>query len=142
MNPVVVYDACVLFPAPLRDLFLRLGAAGLVQPKWTDQILDECFRNIAASRPELSGESLKRTRKLMNAAVRDCLVTDFEQLIDGLRLPDHDDRHVLAAAIRSGAQSIITFNLRDFPKDNLEPVGIEAQSPDEFLLWLRSSPPH
>lgn len=72
----------------------------------------------------------------MNAAVRDSLVTGYEQLIDGLVLPDKDDRQVLAAAVRSGAQIIVTSNLRDFPDDALKAFGIEAQSPDEFVLNL------
>jgi peroxiredoxin (alkyl hydroperoxide reductase subunit C) len=70
----------------------------------------------------------------MNAAVRDSLVTGYEPLIDGLTLPDQDDRHVLAAAVRSGAQVIITSNLKDFPGDVLKSFGIEPQSPDEFVL--------
>lgn len=132
----VVYDACVLFPAPLRDLLIRLGHAGLVRARWTEQILDEAFRNIKLRRPELNDASLLRTRNLMNAAVRDSLVTGYEPLIDGLTLPDKDDRHVLAAAVRSGAQVIVTANLRDFPADVLKAFGIEAQSPDEFVLNL------
>ncbi len=72
----------------------------------------------------------------MNAAVRDSLVTGYEELIDGLTLPDKDDRHVLAAAVRSGAQVIVTVNLKDFPDDILEEFGIEAQPPDEFVLNL------
>lgn len=132
----VVYDACVLFPAPLRDLLIRIGQASLVRARWTEQILDEVFRNIKLRRPDLNDASLQRTRALMNAAVRDSLVTGYEQLIDGLTLPDKDDRHVLAAAVRSGAQIIVTSNLRDFPDDALKAFGIEAQSPDEFVLNL------
>ena len=132
----VVYDACVLFPAPLRDLLIRIGHASLVRARWTEQILDEVFRNIKLRRPDLNDASLQRTRALMNAAVRDSLVTGYEQLIDGLTLPDKDDRHVLAAAVRSGAQIIVTSNLRDFPDDALKAFGIEAQSPDEFVLNL------
>ena len=116
---VVVYDACVLYPAPLRDLLMRLGASGLVQAKWTDKILDECFANLKEARPDLKDEALARTRALMNAAVRDCLVTGYEGLIDGIALPDADDRHVVAAAIRSAAQVIVTGNLKDFPADAL-----------------------
>lgn len=94
------------------------------------------FRNIKLRRPELNDAALQRTRTLMNAAIRDSLVTGYEQLIDGLNLPDKDDRHVLAAAVRSGAQLIVTSNLRDFPDEALKAFGIEAQSPDEFVLNL------
>lgn len=48
---IVIYDACVLYPAPLRDLLIRVAQAGLVRARWTDAILDEVFRNIAADRP-------------------------------------------------------------------------------------------
>jgi len=131
---VVIYDACVLYPAPLRDLLLRLAAKGLVRARWTDLILDECFRNILINRPDLNEASLQRTRDLMNRAIPDVLVTGFEGLIAGLDLPDPDDHHVLAAGIRAGAQAIVTTNLRDFPAAKLAPYGIEAQHPDEFVL--------
>lgn len=131
---IVVYDACVLYPAPLRDLLVRLAIAGVVQAKWTNKILDECFAAVARTRPELTLERLARTRDLMNAAVRDVLVEDYAGLMDGLQLPDPDDRHVLAAAIRCGAQAIITANLRDFPATALSPYGIEAVHPDDFVL--------
>jgi hypothetical protein len=133
---VVVYDACVLFPAPLRDLLLRLAHAGLVRARWTDTILDECFGSIRTARPDLDDAALARTRRLMNEAVPDCLVRQHEPLIAGLRLPDPDDRHVLAAAVRCGAQVIVTANLRDFPASCLAPFGIEAQHPDDFVLGL------
>lgn len=133
---VVLYDACVLFPAPLRDILLRIAVTGIVRARWTERILDECFRNISEQRPDLKPNALTRTRKLMNEAVPDCLVRDFEDLIEGLRLPDPNDRHVLAAAIRAGAQAIVTFNLRDFPGDQLAPFGIEAIHPDDFVVDL------
>jgi predicted nucleic acid-binding protein len=133
---VVVDDACVLYPAPLRDLLMRLAVKGLVRARWTDQILDECFRNILANRPELNAASLQRTRDLMNRAIRDVMVTGHEGLIAGLDLPDPDDRHVLAAAIRAGAQVIVTANLSDFPNDKLGAYSVEAQHPDEFVLHL------
>jgi predicted nucleic acid-binding protein len=109
---VVVYDAAVLYPAPLRDLLLRVARTGLVRAHWTEQILDECFRNILANRPDLSVALLARTRELMNQAIPDVIVTGYQSLIDGLTLPDPDDRHVLAAAIRAGAQVIVTWNLK------------------------------
>lgn len=131
---VVVYDACVLYPAPLRDLLLRIACASVVRARWSDEILDECFRNIAEHRTDLSPERLARTRKLMCEAVPDCLVTNYAGLADAVALPDPDDRHVLAAAIRSNAQVIVTFNLKDFPDAALAPFGIEAKHPDDFVL--------
>lgn len=130
----VIYDACVLYPAALRDLLIRLATTGLFRAKWTDAILDECFRNILEKRKDLDAEKLARTRELMNRAVRDCLVERYDDLIEGLELPDPDDRHVLAAAVRCGAQVIVTWNLKDFPADKLSPYDIEAQDPDEFVL--------
>ena len=133
---VVIYDACVLYPAPLRDLLIRLAVKGLVRARWSVQILDECFRNVLANRPDLNASALQRTRDLMSRAIPDVLVTGHEGLIAGLDLPDPDDRHVLAAAIRAGAQVIVTANLSDFPDDKLESYAVEAQHPDEFILHL------
>jgi len=133
---VVIYDACVLFPAPLRDILLRIAVTGLVRARWSDRILDECFRNILEQRPELKLDALTRTRELMNRAVPNCRVEGFEDLIEGLQLPDANDRHVLAAAIRAGAQVIVTFNLRDFPREQLAPFGVEAIHPDDFVVDL------
>jgi len=133
---VVVLDANVLYPARLRDLFMRLAIGGLYQARWSDRILDECFTNLAANRPDIRPGSLVRTRALMNVAIPDAIVTGYEPQVDGLDLPDLDDRHVLAAAIRSGATSIVTANLADFPRDVLARYGIEPLAPDEFVLRL------
>ena len=132
MRFVVVLDACVLYPAPLRDLLLRLATTGLFAAKWTDEIHDEWTRNLVRKRPEIE-EQIKRTRRLMDKAVPECLVINYEPLISGLELPAQNDRHVLAAAIRSSAQIIVTFNLKDFPDDVLGSFGIEAQHPDVFI---------
>jgi predicted nucleic acid-binding protein len=134
---IVVYDACVLYPAPLRDLLVRLGRTGLCQAKWSRQILDECFRSLAAQRPELPSERLARTRQLLEQAILDVRVTGHEDLIEAVTgLPDPDDRHVVAAAIRCGAQSIVTFNLKDFPRQVLSRYDMEAQHPDDFVRDL------
>jgi hypothetical protein len=132
MRFVVLFDACVFYPAPLRDFLMRLAVTGLFAARWTDQIHDEWTDNLIEARPELAPH-LPRTRGLMNQAVPDCLVTGYEALIDGLTLPDPDDRHVLAAAIRCNAQIIVTFNLKDFPQATLDPYGIEAMHPDTFV---------
>lgn len=131
---VVVYDACVLHSAPLRDLLIRVANAGIVRGRWSERILDECFTSILRQRPDLNPAQLQRTRTLMRDAVPDCLITGFEPLEAALDLPDPGDRHVLAAAIRGNAQVIVTFNLADFPAAALAPYDIEAKHPDDFLL--------
>ncbi len=130
------YDACVLYPAGMRDLLVRHGASGLFRARWSDRILDEMIRAILRNRPDLTLEQLARTRQLMCEAVPDCLTTGFEGLIDGLVLPDPDDRHVLAAAIRAGSGVIVTENVVDFPAVALQPYNIEVQTPDQFVLHL------
>jgi hypothetical protein len=118
----------------LRDLLIRIGRAGLVQAKWTEGILGEAFGNLARNRPDITQEKLARLRELINGAIPDCLITGYESLIEGLKLPDPRDRHVLAAAIKAGAQVIVTANLKDFPAELLAPWNIEAKSPDDFVL--------
>lgn len=140
MAVVAVYDACVLHPAPLRDLLIRLDRAGLVRARWTEEILDECFRSILRRRPELEAP-LRRTRELMVAAVPDCMVSGYEELVNGLTLPDPDDRHVLAAAIHGDAEVIVTSNLADFPDDALARHEIVARAPDDFVLDLMATAP-
>ncbi|MBL3671471.1 PIN domain-containing protein [Streptomyces sp. M2CJ-2] len=132
---VAIYDACVLYPNTLRDLLIRAGQRGFVRARWTDMILDEVDRNIARDY-DIAPEVLERRRSLMNGAVRDCLVMGFEPLIEGLKLPDMDDRRVLAAAIQAGAQVIVTNNRKDFPPDYLANWGIERRTADEFVMDL------
>jgi predicted nucleic acid-binding protein len=131
-----VYDACVLYPAPLRDLLLRVALTDLFRARWTEEIHAEWVRSLLERRPDLKPEQLRRTRELMNISVPDCLVTGYEGLVGALKLPDPDDRHVLAAAIRCQAGVIVTYNLADFPSQALDPYGIAAQHPDEFVVHL------
>jgi predicted nucleic acid-binding protein len=130
----VVLDACVLYPAPLRDLLLSLPSAGIYRARWTHLIQDEWLRNLAANRPDLKPEALRRTIAIMNEAVDDCLVEKFEYLLTSLTLPDPDDRHVLAAAIAGHADAIVTLNLKDFPSQNVGAHGIEVLHPDDFII--------
>lgn len=131
-----VYDACVLYPAPLRDLLLRLGAAGLFRARWSKEINEEWSRKLLENRPDIPAERIGKLVDLVNDSVPDCLVTGHENLVGGLLLPDPDDRHVLAAAIRAGAGVIVTYNLKDFPDAELARYGIEVQHPDTFVLHL------
>lgn len=129
----VLLDACVLYPAPLRDLLIELATKGIFRGRWTNQIHEEWIQNLLKNRPDLKKDQLDRTRKLMNERVLDCLVHDFEDLMESINLPDHQDIHVLAAAIKSHAQIIVTHNIKDFPAEILNKYEIEAQHPDTFL---------
>ncbi len=133
---VVLYDSCVLYPAPLRDLLMRLALSDLFQAKWTKDIHHEWMRNLLKNRPDLSEAKLEATRAKMDLHVRDCLVEDYEELIESLKLPDPNDRHVLAAAIKTNAQIIVTYNLSDFPPSTVSRYSIDVQHPDEFLRHL------
>jgi predicted nucleic acid-binding protein len=130
----VFYDATVLYPDALRDLHIRIALAGLVRARWSREIVEEATGALARNRPDIPPERLERLRYLINESVPDCLVTGYEPLIEILKLPDPDDCHVLAAAIRSGAQVLVTSNLRDFPAGDLAPWDLEAKSPDDFVL--------
>ncbi len=132
-NFTAIFDACVLYPAPLRDFLIGLATTDLFRARWTDRIHDEWMRNLLANRPDLNKDQLIRTRRLMDRAVEDCLVTGYERLIEGLELPDPDDRHVLAAAIKAQAEVIVTFNVKDFPPDVLGEFGIFTEHPDDFV---------
>ena len=124
----VVLDANVLFPLSLRDTLLRCAAADLYQLHWSEHILDEMERNLTST-GATTPEQARRLRTTMEGAFPEARATDYESLIP--TMPNHDkDRHVAAAALKAGAQVIVTSNLKDF---QALPEGIEAQSPDEFL---------
>jgi predicted nucleic acid-binding protein len=133
---IAVLDASVLYPAPLRDLFMHLAVLDVFQARWTEQIHDEWTRNVVKNRKDITSAQLERTRILMNSHVREGLVERFEHLIQGLTLPDPDDRHVLAAAIAARADCIVTANLKHFPPKMLEPYGVTAIGSDDFLIRL------
>ena len=130
------FDANVLYPAALRNLLMRLTVRGLFRAKWSDAVHEEWMRSVMLDYPDITRSQLERTRDLMNRHAEDSLVTGFEQLIPGLSLPDSGDRHVLAAAIRTNADVIVTRNLQDFPDACLHPYGIEPQHPDTFIMDL------
>jgi len=138
---IALYDANVLYPAPLRDLLVYMALADLYQAKWTETIHDEWIRNVLKNRPDLTRAQLERTKGLMDKNVLDSLVYGYEHLIPSLKLPDPNDRHVLAAAIHSKASIIVTYNLKDFPGKVLDKYDIEAQHPDNFLVHIIDTSP-
>jgi predicted nucleic acid-binding protein len=128
---IVVVDANVLFPLTLRDTVLRAAAAGFYQPRWSAEILDEMERNLVSTRT-MPADKAARLRAMMEKYFPEALVTGYEPLVAAMQ-NDAKDRHVVAAAVKAGAQVVTTSNLKDFTP---LPDGIEAQSPDEFLCNL------
>jgi len=126
-------DANVLYPAPMRDLFLQLSASGLFQAKWSADIHREWIEALRRREPHRERVALERTRELMDRHARDCLVTGYEELIAELWLPDPNDRHVVAAAIVGRCSVIVTQNLRHFPAAELARHKMQAQHSDNFL---------
>ncbi|MDH7464250.1 PIN domain-containing protein [Chitinophagaceae bacterium 26-R-25] len=136
LKTIALLDANVIYSAPLRDFLLRLARANLYEPKWTNEILNEWIKNLKKNRPDLIPSNLERTKTLMDFYFPEAEINGYEKLIATLFLPDRSDRHVFAAAIKGGANLIVTNNLKDFPKRNLEQYDIEAISPDDFVLKL------
>ncbi len=117
----------------MRVLLLHLADGHLFTPIWTDKIQNEWVRNLLLNRPDLTAGQLRRTTEAMNEAFADATVTGYESLIDSIQLPDPNDRHVLAAAIRCHADVIVTANLKDFPAPDLNQYAIDVQHPDQII---------
>ena len=133
---IAFYDANVLYPAELRNFLMHLALTGLFRAKWSNAVHEEWITNLLKNRQDITRQKLERTRYLMDKAAIDALVEGYEHLIPTLSLPDENDRHVLAAAIRGRAQLIVTMNLKDFPDAVLQQYEMEVIHPDEFILRL------
>jgi predicted nucleic acid-binding protein len=131
-------DACTLVSPLKRNLLLSLAEAGFFRLRWSGRILDETE---AAVEKILSGKGVtdaaaqaERARNNMEAAFEDAMVTDFDHLLPvATGLPDPDDAHVVAAAVKTQAAMIVTENLKDFPPLILDPLNLDAKSADEFI---------
>ena len=127
----VVLDANVLASGLGRNILLSLAEAGLFRPRWTDAILDETERAIS----KIIGDpaKAKTQRKRIEKAFPEACINGHEIFVDGLQLKDPDDRHVVAAAIRTRAAIIVTDNLKDFDPDVLEALDIQCLGLDDFV---------
>ena len=138
----VLFDANVLYSAPMRDALMQLAVTDLFNAKWTEDIHREWIEALLRKEPHRQRAKLERTRDIMNRAAQNCLVVGYAALIPTLTLPDPNDRHVLAAAIVGRCDVIVTQNLRDFPEQALSPFGIKTQHPDDFFCDQLSLAPN
>jgi len=122
--------------AGLRYEVHRQRLAGCLRAHWSRKIQDEWKFNLLRNRPGLSPSQIDETIYSMETAIPDALVEPDAALIGSLQLPDPNDCHVLATAIQCRASVIMTFNLRDFPREVLRPFGVEAQHPDDVVARL------
>lgn len=126
-----VLDTNVIYPIDVRDLLFWFARFDLYTPKWSKHIFDEWAE--VMQRKGLSDEEISKRTNRANLAFPDALVENYEPLINGLALPDEKDNHVLAAAIKTNANLIVTNNLQDFPNDYLSKFGLEAKNTDDFI---------
>ncbi len=127
-------DACVLVPIAPCDTLLRMADCGAFRPLWSERVEEEALRALCEIHPGIDASRFYSRFRSMNEAFEDARVSGWESLLEGLELPDANDRHVLAAAIRGRADVIVTENVSDFPASALSPLGMEAVRLDEFLL--------
>lgn len=130
-----VLDADALCGALTRNLLLRLAEVGLFRPKWSDRILGE-LRRACLGRGQRA-DYIERVVREMRRSFPEAGISSFEHYEFAFdALPDADDRHVVAAAIKCNAATIVTWNLRDFPESSLAPLGTQAIAPDDFIADL------
>lgn len=124
-------DTCSIFPAYLCDTLLRLAEAGAYRPLWSAEVLEELRRNL----PDrgLADEAIAYRIGEMRRAFPEAEVTGYNHLIEAMPC-DPKDKHVLAAAVRGGAEVLVTFNTSDFPQKPTGEYDLEVVHPDGFLL--------
>lgn len=126
-----VLDTNVIYPIDIRDLLFWFASYDLFTPKWSQHIFLEWER--VMERKGIAKQEIKKRVSKAQQAFPDALVENYESLVDTLALPDEKDRHVLAAAIKTNANIIVTNNIKDFPEDYLSGFGLTAKTADDFL---------
>ncbi|SHV73630.1 PIN domain-containing protein [Mycobacteroides abscessus] len=130
----VLIDACILIPYQLSEFLLRLASAGMYEPVWSAEILDELHRNLIA-KIGLSEEKADRRIARMQALFPYAAVDGYEAFQDLAESlgTDPKDRHVAAAALHGRVDVLITNNEKDFPVAALARYGVQVVKPDDFL---------
>jgi predicted nucleic acid-binding protein len=127
----VVLDTNVVYPVIIRDILFWFAYHDLYTPKWSQHIFEE-WKRVMMQKGVSEDNANKRIAKA-NLAFPDALVQNYKSLIANLHLPDKDDRHVVAAAIKTNAHLIVTNNIKDFPNQYLQTFGLIAKTADDFL---------
>ena len=136
----VFIDACILFPPLVRSIILSVAEAGLFVPLWSDRVLKEW--RISAIRKGKDEDEIRSSQARMANAFPNAQTNAPDDAEAGFHLPDPADVHVVAAAAAANADIILTYNLRDFPRRVLFPLGLEARHPDGFLWEALSTAPN
>jgi PIN domain len=144
-------DACVLVPYDLGDVLLRAADSGLYALYLSEKILDEAKRNrIKRGKDKPLEEQAKIAQRVQGfgAAVMKAFpdaIVEAPPDIENMMTNHFGDRHVLASAVYTQkvknikVDFIVTRNLKHFPREALDPYGIRAIHPDDFLLELCDS---
>ena len=138
-RPKKVFIDANVFVAPWTfDALLTLADAGLIEPRWSDEVIREARRAIERlGGPRRKGGHIDAAEAAYPYANVPIEPADLE----GMALPDPDDRHVVAGARVAECDIITTYNMKDFPQTVLEPYGLRAAHPDELLTELAESDP-
>lgn len=131
----VILDTNCLYSFYLRDLFLTLAEAEIIQFHWSGQIKRELIDNLVAT-SKCNRNQAEKLVEIISSAFPDASVKNYKNLIGKLNCSDINDEHVLAAAITVQADYLVTFNLKDFPKNSFENYGLRIVSPDDYLVFL------
>lgn len=129
-----VLNTNVIYPIEIRDILFWFAHYELFTPKWSSHIFHE-WESVMERKGRRKDEIKKRSN-IANLAFPDALVENYESLIPGLTPPDEKDRHVLATAIKTNANVIVTNNLKDFPKNYRAAFGLVAKSADNFIAHI------
>ncbi|WP_172136953.1 PIN domain-containing protein [Adlercreutzia sp. ZJ473] len=134
----VFLDANVFVTSWTLDILLTLADQSVIEPIWSEKVLDEACKAINRVHRTRNG------RRYLAEAARAypyAIAEANEKDLANIELPDPNDRHVVAGAIAGRCEIIVTYNIRDFPKEILAPSGLRAMHPDDFLIETATSNP-
>ena len=139
MKTIATIDSCILYSMGIRSFIMWLSINKVFQPIWSETIHQEWILALSKNKNspyKIDPTILLNIKRLMNYHSPHSTITDYEDISYNLSLPDKNDSHVLAAAIKSNSQFIVTFNLRDFPTSYIEQFNIKIIHPDDFLVLI------